>query len=83
MLESITPKNRSEQEIAGYRDALNLIHESAKYMPFSTNLILQLHNMLYKYMGKRGEHWKITDNQIAQLKKLDSRQPLLLEQLRL
>lgn len=25
-----TPKDRSEQEIAGYRDALNLIHQSAK-----------------------------------------------------
>lgn len=66
VLESTSPKNRSEQEIAGYRDALNLIHESAKYMPFSINIVLQLHNTLYKYLGKRGGHWKITDNEIVE-----------------
>jgi len=32
VLRSTTPRNRSEQEIAGYRDALNLIHESAQEM---------------------------------------------------
>ena len=26
--EKTTPRNRDEQEIAGYRDALNIIHES-------------------------------------------------------
>jgi hypothetical protein len=37
------PKDHSEQEIAGYRDALNLIHQSFKHMSFSLNVILQLH----------------------------------------
>lgn len=31
VLKDTIPKNRSEQEIAGYRDALNLIHESQAY----------------------------------------------------
>ena len=31
---SITPKNRSEREISGYRDALSLIHESYAGMRF-------------------------------------------------
>lgn len=66
VLKEATPKNRSEQEIAGYRDALALIHESAKHMTLSTNLILQLHNMLYRYSSGKGGHWKITDNQIIE-----------------
>ncbi|MGM9859051.1 MAG: Fic family protein [Bacilli bacterium] len=45
--EKTTPKNRSEKEIAGYRDALNTIHESFEYIPLSPNYILQLHQILY------------------------------------
>ena len=56
VLKDIKPKNRSEQEIAGYKDALALIHESAKYMNFSVNVILQLHNMLYRYLHGKGSH---------------------------
>lgn len=45
--EKTTPKNRSEKEIAGYRDALNTIHESFEYIPLTPNYILQLHQILY------------------------------------
>jgi Fic family protein len=62
-----TPKDRSEQEIAGYRDALNLIHQSASFMPFSTNVILQLHSLLYRYLPEQGGKWKTTDNEIIEL----------------
>ena len=48
VLKTTTPRDRSEQEIAGYRDALSLIHESAAYMPCSVNVCLQLHSMLYQ-----------------------------------
>lgn len=41
VLRDTRPKNRSEQEIAGYRDALNLIHQSGREMPFSANVILR------------------------------------------
>lgn len=61
-----TPKNRSEQEIAGYRDALNLIHESGQYMPFTNNVILQLHSMLYRYLPISGGKWKGIDNEIIE-----------------
>ena len=44
-----TPKNRDEQEIAGYRDALNTIHKSFEYIPITTNYILQLHKVLYSH----------------------------------
>ncbi len=37
VLHETKPRNRSEQEIAGYRDALELIHESRKDMPVTVN----------------------------------------------
>lgn len=45
--EKTTPKNKSEKEIAGYRDALKTIHESFEYIPLAPNYILQLHKILY------------------------------------
>lgn len=39
VIRNATPKNRSEQEIAGYRDALALIHESAAHMPFNESAL--------------------------------------------
>ena len=46
-----TPKNRDEQEIAGYRDVLNIIHESFDAIPITPNYILQLHKILYSHMS--------------------------------
>ena len=66
VLRSTRPRNRSEQEIAGYRDALNLIHESHEYMPFSTNVILQLHTLVYRYVPTPGGKWKSADNEIVE-----------------
>ena len=41
VLRDAAPADRSEQEIAGYRDALALIHESAEHMPVSLSVIRQ------------------------------------------
>lgn len=49
--EKTTPKNRDEQEIAGYRDVLSVIHESFDAIPLSRNYILQLHKIMYSYMN--------------------------------
>lgn len=49
--EKTTPKNRNEQEIAGYRDVLSVIHESYDAIPITQNYILQLHKMLYSHMN--------------------------------
>ena len=49
--EKTTPKNRDEQEIAGYRDVLNVIHDSFDVIPITKNYILQLHKMLYSHMN--------------------------------
>ena len=49
MSEKTAPKNRSEEEIAGYRDVLALIHEDYDAIPISRNYILQLHKIMYSY----------------------------------
>lgn len=49
--EKTAPKNRNEQEIAGYRDALNIIHENFDVIPLTRNYILQLHKILYSHMN--------------------------------
>ncbi|KHM53100.1 Fic family protein [Anaerovibrio lipolyticus DSM 3074] len=49
--EKTTPRNRDEQEIAGYRDVLGIIHESFDSIPITQNYILQLHKILYSHMN--------------------------------
>ena len=66
VLKPTAPQNRSEQEIAGYRDALNLIHESHRDMRFTVNVILQLHQMLYRYVATPGGRWKMAQNEIVE-----------------
>lgn len=51
VLEKTTPKNRDEQEIAGYRDVLNIIHENYDNISISKNYILQLHKIMYSHMN--------------------------------
>lgn len=47
--EHVTPANRDEEEILGYRTVLNTIHESHDYISIKPNVILQLHRDLYKF----------------------------------
>ena len=49
--EKTTPKNSAEEEIAGYRDVLNIIHESFDAIPLTQNFILQLHKIMYSHMN--------------------------------
>lgn len=64
--EKTTPKNRDEEEIAGYRDVLNVIHESFEYIPITSNYILQLHKMLYSHSPKTiGGKFKNVQNYIS------------------
>ena len=61
------PRNRSEQEIAGYREVLATIHESYEYIIPRPNVILQLHRDLYSYtQGATGGNYKNSDNVIAE-----------------
>lgn len=61
------PRNRSEQEITGYREVLATIHESYEYITPKPNIILQLHRDLYSYsQGANGGSYKNSDNIIAE-----------------
>ncbi len=66
VLRNTNPGNRPEQEIAGYRDALDLIHDSSQYMDFSTNIILQLHSIVYRHLPEDGGKWKTGENEIVE-----------------
>lgn len=61
-----TARNRSEQEIAGYRDALAMIHDSHEHIPFTADVLLQLHRTIYRYLPQPGGHWKLADNEIVE-----------------
>ncbi len=66
VIRNAPPKSRSEQEIAGYRDALALIHESAAHMLFSEGVVLQLHTLLYRHIPQVGGCWKAATNDIIE-----------------
>ena len=61
-----TPRNCDEEEIMGYRDVLNTIHENYEFIPVTSNYILQLHRDLYRYSHKSiGGSFKNTQNYIS------------------
>ena len=61
------PRNRTEQEIAGYRDVLSTIHESYDYIYPRPNIILQLHKQLYSFSQSAiGGSYKNSNNYISE-----------------
>jgi Fic family protein len=66
MNRSTDPRNRLEQEISGYRDALALIHESAHELKFLPRIVRQIHSTLYRYMAEEGGGWKTGQNEITE-----------------
>lgn len=66
-LEKTHPANRAEEEIAGYREVLNTIHESHDNISVKPNIILQLHRDLYKFNAScKGGQYKSSDNIIEE-----------------
>jgi Fic family protein len=57
------PKDRSEDEVAGYRRALDLIHKKHNSMEISPQTIRQLHRLSHAGAGDAGQ-WKKKDNEI-------------------
>ncbi|MBI4409731.1 MAG: Fic family protein, partial [Gemmatimonadetes bacterium] len=53
----VTPANRGEQELAGYRDVLSSLGERAT-APFTVELVRRLHRDLYRFVAGRGGEWK-------------------------
>ena len=67
-LDKTKPQDRSEQEIAGYRDVLNSIHVNYARMKFSPELLLNWHGSLSKYTKEKGGIWKPKDNAIIEVR---------------
>lgn len=62
-----TPRNRDEEEIMGYRDVLNTVHENYEYIDLTRQIILQLHRDLYAYSHKSiGGQFKNVQNSIIE-----------------
>ncbi|MCL2521573.1 MAG: Fic family protein [Erysipelotrichales bacterium] len=61
------PLNRDEEEIAGYRDVLNTIHNNYEHIPFTSSYILQLHRDLLKFTSLAfAGRYKNVDNVIVE-----------------
>jgi Fic family protein len=57
------PRDRSEDEVAGYRKALDLIHKKHSSLDITPQLICQLHRLSHAGSGDAGR-WKKKDNEI-------------------
>lgn len=66
MSNKVEPKDRSESEIAGYRDVLNTIHSAYDAIPINSSVILQLYRDLYKFNPGTGGRYKSSNNIIEE-----------------
>ncbi|MDA8430278.1 MAG: Fic family protein [Geobacteraceae bacterium] len=55
-LEMHSFRSRDEEEVAGYAEAMNRIHDSWEHIPFTENHIKQLHGMTLKYNSNDTAH---------------------------
>jgi Fic family protein len=63
--ETTTPRNRPEEEIAGYRKVLDTIHSSAEHIPFKRAIVEQFHRDLYSFTADPGGRFKSSPNEVA------------------
>ena len=63
---SSAPLNHNEQEIAGYRDALNIIHNGFDNISIEEQSILNLHSILLSFTETEGGKYKTSDNLILE-----------------
>jgi Fic family protein len=57
-------RDRNEEEVRGYRDALRLIHEQAKRVPVSEDTVCQLHRLARGEIADAGRY-KQQDGEIS------------------
>jgi len=60
-----TPRTRDEEEILGYRNVLDLVHENFEVIPVRPNYVLQMHRDMLKYTTlSYGGKFKTSQNEI-------------------
>jgi Fic family protein len=62
------PRDRSEQEIQGYRRALNLIHSGHKDLLITPEVLQRLHRTIQEGVADAGQ-WKHADNEIIEFRR--------------
>ena len=67
VLGNARPKDRSEQDIMGYRRALNLIHTEAETLSITPDLLCRLHRLSQEGSGDAGQFKKV-DNEVIELR---------------
>jgi len=67
VLGNVRPKTRSEEEVQGYRKALNLIHANHAALIITPELLKRLHSLIQEGSGDAGQ-FKRTDNEIVETK---------------
>jgi Fic family protein len=67
VLQNSAPLNHNEAEIAGYRDALTLIHENHASLDIRESDILRLHEIMLSYLTDAGGRYKERDNVIIDI----------------
>ena len=63
----VRPRDRPEQEVAGYRDVLAAIHVNHEKLRLSAHLVKSWHRDLYRFAGEHGGEWKSKDNAILEV----------------
>jgi len=61
------PVNHNEAEIAGYRDALSIVHTDYKTLDICERDMLRLHKIMLSYGTAEGGQYKETDNLIMEI----------------
>ncbi len=67
ILGNARPKDRSEQDITGYRRALHFIHTESENVPITPDLLCRLHRLCQEGSGDAGQFKKV-DNEVIELR---------------
>ena len=67
VLENERPRDRSEEEIRGYRRALDWIHAEARGLAIDPPLLQKLHALIQEGAGDAGQ-WKQVNNDIVEMR---------------
>lgn len=59
------PSNYDEQQLLGYRNVLNMIHDSYDYIPLTPNFILKFHKVMNQYSDGADGKYKDKPNEIT------------------
>ena len=69
----LRPVSAMDRQVAGYRDALDMVVEPGEHLTLSVSLIRQLHAMLYAHLPHEGGRWRPTNKDIVERDKSGKR----------